>query len=376
MKLEIIDSITKINATNWNQLIADNNPLLSHTFLSALETEGCLGKQYGWLPVFFTLTLNNHLQAACPCYIKTNSYGEFVFDNAWADFYHKHQVNYFPKLVCSIPYTPTSSERILHNDSITLKEATAIFEEAIKTFCLNNQLSGAHILFNPLDESLQLEALNWGTRKSCQYHWHNQNYPSFDDFLATFTCKKRKNVKSERKSMVKQNLTLKQIYGNDLTTAELDKAFYYYQSTFDKKWGTATLTRSFFENIAQSLAQKMMVVFAYHNDNIVACSIFFISDTTLYGRYWGCDKYFDNLHFEACYYQGIEYCIKNNLSFFEPGAQGEHKIPRGFLPVTTYSSHWLQDEQFYKIIKAHVLNENPLMMEHCDKLKRMSPYKK
>ncbi len=391
MKLEIFDSIKSINAAQWDNLVSDNNPLLSYAFLSALEEQQCLGEQYGWFPVFFALYKNNTLQAACPCYIKTNTYGEFVFDNAWADFYHKHQVEYFPKLVCSIPYTPTTSERFLYSEQLTLTDVAKTFNDAIKAFCEQNKLSGAHVLFNTYEEKHALEKQDWITRESCQYHWQNKNYQSFDDFLAEFNCKKRKNVKRERKSIAKQNLTLKQIYGNDLSEAEIEKAYYYYQSTFDKKWGTATLTLDFFKTIAKTLKQRMMVVNAYKNTdtdtnpletvtypvkNIVACSIFFISDTTLYGRYWGCDDYYDNLHFEACYYQGIEYCIKHNLSFYEPGAQGEHKIPRGFLPVTTYSSHWLKDERFFNVIKDHVKNENPLIMEHCDDLKKMSPFKK
>ncbi len=179
MQLHIFDSISNINALEWDSFVLHNKPLLSYAFLSSLETENCLGEQFGWFPVFFTLYENNKLQAACPCYIKTNTYGEFVFDNAWADFYHKHQVDYFPKLVCSIPYTPTTSERFLYNQQLTLDEVSKIFDETIKSFCEQNTLSGSHILFNTFEEKQLLESLGWITRKNCQYHWQNKNYQSF-----------------------------------------------------------------------------------------------------------------------------------------------------------------------------------------------------
>ncbi len=375
MNLTVFDSIEKINPVQWNQLVKDNHPFLQHAFLAELEKQNCLGKEFGWYPVFFCLFEQQALIAACPCYIKTNSYGEFVFDMAWADFYQNNNQQYYPKLVSAIPYSPVNGERFLHNNKLSLAEVSATFSQAIQDFCRQNQLSGAHILFNTFEEQKNLLQHGWIHRQSCQYHWFNRNYQNFDHFLQDFTAKKRKNVRQERKRIQTQGLVLQQKSGDQLTPQEIEQIHYYYKSTFDKKWGYATLTAEFFAAIAQQLAKQMMVVFAYHQQKTVACSIFFASDTTLYGRYWGCDGYFEQLHFEACYYQGIEYCINHKLSFFEPGAQGEHKIPRGFIPTTTWSSHWLSDSRFFDIIKRHVEHENSLMNEHCEELKKRLPFK-
>ncbi len=258
MNLTIFDSIQKIKAVQWNQLVKDNHPFLQYAFLAELEKQNCLGKEFGWYPVFFCLFEQEQLIAACPCYIKTNSYGEFVFDMAWADFYQNNNQEYYPKLVSAIPYSPVNGERFLHNDKVSLAEVSATFSQAIQHFCRGNRLSGAHILFNTFEEQQALLQHGWIHRKSCQYHWFNRNYQSFDHFLQDFTAKKRKNVRQERKRIQSQGLVLQQKSGDQLNQQEIEQIYYYYKSTFDKKWGYATLTADFFAAIAQQLGKQML----------------------------------------------------------------------------------------------------------------------
>ncbi|MCK4707197.1 MAG: GNAT family N-acetyltransferase, partial [Gammaproteobacteria bacterium] len=246
----------------------------------------------------------------------------------------------------------------------------------IKQFCISHNLSGWHCLFereNVIKAQTNDQLL---LRYDCQYHWHNQPYNNFDDFLGSLNSRKRKNIKKERASVAAEDLIIEQKYGDELSPQQWSRVHQLYAAIFQRKYGTATLSESFFQTIGLKLKKHVMVVLAINNDEIIAASLFFISDTTLYGRLWGCDEYYNHLHFECCYYQGIDYCIKNGLQTFDPGAQGEHKISRGFLPTRTCSAHWFSDENFQQMIKQYLTQEEQYINDYCNEQSKKSPYKK
>jgi len=379
LKVEILQSLTEIDEFDWNQLGEADYPFTRHEFLIALEQNHCLF-EFGWQPVYFLIRDKNAVVAAIACYIKSNAYGELVFDDNWAQAYERSGQNYYPKLVSAIPYTPATGPRFLIHrnihDSDQIKLLTSQLIKIIKQFCISHQLSGWHCLFERestlkthTDEQLLL-------RYDCQYHWTNQCFRNFDDFLSSLSSRKRKNIKKERASVSDENLTIIQKYGNDLSADEWDRVHQLYAAIFERKYGTATLTRDFFQTIGRQLKKRVMVVLALNDKQIIAASLFFISDTTLFGRLWGCDEFYNHLHFECCYYQGIEYCIKNDLQRFDPGAQGEHKISRGFLPTRTCSAHWFPDENFHQVIKQYLSQEEQIINDYCAEQHKKSPYKK
>jgi len=366
-QLSICESMNDIPAEQWNALAGDINPFIQHEFLLALETGQCLNG-YGWKPKYFLIhDDNNELVGAMPAYEKDNSYGEFVFDWAWADAYRRAGINYYPKLVISIPYSPCQGPRILANDRDT---KSLLIKFAIE-FSSKNNYSSTHWLFNLEDD---LEVLKQHTelqRFDYQFHWQNHNYTDFDDFLSRLTSKKRKNIKQERRKVADQNIEVKTFNGSELSDDQWSKIYHFYQITFLKKSGSPTLSLKFFK----AIANKLLIIFAYKNNEIVAGAICIIGKETLYGRHWGCLEEYDGLHFEVCYYTGIEYCIQHNLKTFEPGAQGEHKIARGFLPVKTYSAHWVAHPEFHRVLVDHLQRENNALEEYGVDLMKASPYK-
>ena len=372
MELSTCDSLTNISAESWNALTDTDNPFIQHDFLLALEQNECL-HPYGWHPNYLLIKDNEKLIAAAPAYIKTNSYGEFVFDWSWADAYKQAGKQYYPKMVIAIPFTPANTEKYLtHPDYSEQKEQLIqqLTEFSIYV-CQQHKLSSLHNLFIEKNITEKQTSLGLFQRIDCQYHWHNNNYNDFDEFLNVLKPKKRKNIKQERKKVRNSEISIKRVNGNDLTDSEWLRLYDFYRITFMKKSGSPTLTLAFFK----AIKHKLLAIIAFHNDEMVAGAICIIGKTTLYGRHWGCFEDYDSLHFEVCYYQGIEYCIENNLSLFEPGAQGEHKISRGFLPTLTWSSHWLADEQFRHLISAHCQRETEYMLQHFKEMQEKSPYK-
>lgn len=376
---EIKQSLTDIDASDWNQLGEADYPFTRHEFLLALELNHCL-IEFGWQPVYFLLRESQQIVAAIACYIKSNNYGELVFDHNWADAYERSGQNYYPKLVSAIPYTPATGPRFLIHRNITdsthIQNITSQLIRLIKQFCVSNKLSGWHCLFER--ESIIKAQANDQLllRYDCQYHWNNQSYKTFDDFLAKLSSRKRKNIKKERASVATEGLTIEQKYGDELKTQQWSRVHQLYAGIFQRKYGTATLSESFFQTIGIKLKKRVMVVLASNNEKIIAASLFFISDKTLFGRLWGCDEYYNHLHFECCYYQGIDYCIKNGLQTFDPGAQGEHKISRGFLPTRTCSAHWFPDENFQRMIKQYLTQEEQYINDYCKEQNKKTPYKK
>ncbi len=373
MQINIHSEIKQISRDDWNTLVDDNNPFMRHEFLSALENNGCVSDNFGWRPCHISITENDTLLGAMPLYTKMNSYGEFVFDHAWADAYQRSQIPYFPKLVSSIPYTPASGQRLL-----SLKdrrdEIFPLLIQTIQRFATDQNYSSFHCLFPNPDEHQWMEEYGLLTRHDCQFHWHNENYKTFDDFLEQLNKKKRKNIRQERRRVEQQNIKLRVLNGHTATDIDWKNFTQFYEQTFAEKYGTATLNEGFFKEIAQNLPEQTLLVLADNPEGeCIAGSLMFASDTTLYGRHWGCSEQIDKLHFEACYYQGIEFCIQNDLKIFEPGAQGEHKIARGFVPTLTRSSHWLNNSPFQASIENFVKHEQDAIEHYMKSLK--SPYK-
>ncbi len=378
MKIVFSDSISSIRAKHWDNLAGDSNPFIQHNFLLALEQHDCL-KNWGWFPQHCLLYDENILIGACPAYIKDNSYGEFVFDWAWADAYQKNGLNYYPKLVTSIPFTPAQGPRLLTKQKYRDGSGKLIDSETIKktlihaliTHAKQNNLSSAHFLFCENDDINVLAEAGLMQRYDFQFHWKNNNYQSFDDFLSQLNSKRRKNIKRERRKVAEDNIQIKIINGLDLNDKQWELLYTYYRVTFLKKSGTATLTLDFFK----AVAHKLRAIFAYHENRTVAAAICFEGKDKFYGRHWGCSENYDSLHFEVCYYSGIDYCIDKQLQIFEPGAQGEHKIWRGFSPTKTRSAHWVADTNFSHAIQDFLHREANAMDNYGSLLSESSPYK-
>lgn len=375
IEISIIGAINEVTADEWNQLVDDDNPFARFEFLNALEQHHCLGQSYGWLPQHIIIKENNCLIGASPMYLKNNSYGEFVFDWAWADAYHRSGIEYYPKLVTSIPYTPATGQRFLIKDNKRYEEISQLIIDAGLQHAKSIGVSSMHWLFTNKQDTTQLKNKNLMLRLGCQFHWENNNYTDFDHYLSFFNSKNRKKIKRERKQVQQQELGIEIRNGSEMTNELWDIYHSFYASTFDKKSGMATLSLDFFKSIGETMPENVLVLFAKSNNEYVASAFCIRGDKTLYGRHWGCNKDFDSLHFELCYYQGLEYCINNNLTRFEPGAQGEHKVYRGFLPTQTWSAHWISHPEFNTIIRKHVLHEEEGMNYYIRDMQSHSPFK-
>lgn len=380
-------------------MLQDNNPFMRHEFLAALENHGCVGPEFGWIPCHIGVYEDDKLCAAMPLYQKFNSYGEFVFDHAWADAYKQSGIPYFPKLVSAAPYTPATGQRMLSNNPDQPETHYEILMQTVAQFAVDNKISSYHCLFPRADQldwlaKLSLNGSDVLLRHDVQFHWNNQGYNDFEDFLGKLTAKKRKNIRQERKRMQQSGAKLRLLDGHTATAQDWKDFAYFYKTTFEEKWSTPTLNAGFFQEVAEKMPDQVFLVMAdlpadsilqdvsdlevsnddEQQDECIAGSLMFRSDTRLYGRHWGCTHQIDKLHFEACYYQGIEYCIRNNLQVFEPGAQGEHKIARGFIPTETRSAHWLNNSPYQDAIAQYVEHERVAIVEYRDQLK--SPYQK
>ena len=378
MSIEIkkVDSLHQVSADEWNKLAGHQFPFIQHEFLIALENNGAVGKEFGWITNFFLAYKKNKLIGALPVYVKFNSYGEFVFDWAWADAYQQNGLRYYPKLVTSIPYTPATGPRLLiQNDKNFYEIADALINNVL-LFSQQSQVSSFHCLFtNKRDTEYFDNNSSFMMRLGCQFHWSNHNYTSFTHYLEHLTSKKRKQIKRERRIVKEQGITFEILNGLEATDEHWDIYQRFYESTFERKSGMPTLSKDFFKEIARTMPKSIVLVLAKHNNEYVASAFNLKGTDTLYGRHWGCNVEFDNLHFEACYYQGLEYCIDNGLKYFEPGAQGEHKIARGFMPTKTWSAHWVAHPQFSDSIKNFCERETEGMLHYIDELTEHSPFK-
>ncbi|MCO6413298.1 MAG: N-acetyltransferase [Thiogranum sp.] len=376
MQLKIVDDIAQLDATQWNRVAASSNPFLRYEFLSALERHGCVGPRHGWLPRHLAAFDNTGtLVGAVPLYIKDNSYGEFVFDWAWADAYQRAGLQYYPKAVVAVPYTPATGPRILTGNDAAGRQVAGQLVTLAREWAQSENLSSLHWLFTDAADTQLLREQGYLLRLGCQFHWHNQGYRDFDDYLSCFNSRKRKKVRRERRYVDEQGIEMHTVHGDEATTDEVRVMHDFYRSTFEKKWGYPTLTLEFFEDICVSMGRQLVFFIARTNAETVAGAICLRSDDTLYGRHWGCYADYHSLHFEACYYQGIDYCIRQGLKMFEPGAQGEHKVSRGFLPTATWSAHWIAHRGFRDIIARHLVQETAAMHEYMRELSEHSPFR-
>ncbi len=375
MKIHICQRLDEIDKEQWNRLVPARNPFLRHEFLNALEHNNCVGETFGWLPHHITIRDDtDQLIGACPLYFKYNSYGEFVFDWSWAEAYERMGKAYYPKAVSAIPYTPATGPRLLLADSDNRETiARNLIQTALELSHQTSQ-SSLHWLFTDRADTKRLKDAGFMLRLGCQLHWTNPGYRDFDDFIDSFTSKKRKNLNRERRRVQEQGFKFRIVHGHEATEQDLELASFFYTSTFDKKWGTATLNTGFFNEVAETMGDQLVLFFADLDDRTVAGSICFHGEDALYGRHWGCYEDYHSLHFETCYYQGIEYAIRHKLKLFEPGAQGEHKISRGFLPTPTWSAHWIADKQFGIAVNDFLQREQRAMRQHIQILNESSPY--
>ena len=379
LTVSIVQNLGEVSATEWDALGRNAYPFTRHCFLHGLELHGCL-EPFGWHPVYFLLRRGESLLAAVPCYIKSNSYGELVFDHAWVNAYHHAGLEYYPKLVTAIPYTPATGERFLFNyDRVTDEAERQVLRETlvqvIQKFCAEQKLSSWHILFAEKDVLDGLDRHRILLRSDVQFHWQNDGYRDFDDFLARLSSRKRKNLRKERRSVTRQNLDIRMQDGHSLSDADWQRIYDLYAGIYRRKYGTATLSREFFEHVGRNMPDQVLAATARDRGQINAVSLFYRSDTHLYGRVWGCEGYYNHLHFECCYYQGIEYCIEHGLRYFDPGAQGEHKLSRGFLPTLTWSGHWIAHPQFREAIEQFLRQELRHIDDYQSDLLDHSPYK-
>lgn len=384
LSLSIISSISEVTSKDWDACALDAsgpekyNPFLTHGFLSSLEESGCSVKETGWVPSHIIAKDEvNNVVGVVPLYLKSHSYGEYVFDNSWANAYYSNGWRYYPKLQSCVPFTPVSGPRILLRNTTYKDEVFDILVSALKDLTVKLQVSSLHVTFPSEKQWHGMKEKGFLQRVGMQYHWKNRNYKNFDGFLMDLKQSKRKNIRQERKKISTQNLTMKRLRGYEIKAKHWDTFYQFYRNTTDNKWGTPYLTRDFFHNMASKMGDQVLLVIAEEQDEFVAGALNFIGGDTLYGRLWGClpESYYPSLHFEACYYQAIEAAIEFNLDTVEAGAQGEHKIQRGYLPVATYSCHYIVDEDFRKAIGDFVAREAN-QVEHVIKLLRDSgPFK-
>lgn len=376
MQFEFIESIDTLSKACWDTLIQNQDPFCSYHFLAALEHSGSVGEQSGWLPFHLVAYQDDTMVGILPLYKKTHSYGEYVFDFAWAEAYHRHQLDYYPKLISAIPFTPVTGHRCL-----TVDEHDPISMQLKMIEFINEQLpllglSSIHILFPQRHLSEKLENAGLAIRTSVQFHWNNKGYSDFSDFLSSFTARRRKNVKKERQKIAHQGISITRFHGDKLTEKEMDFFYLCYCQTYLKRSGhSGYLTQQFFQEILHTMKENILIVIATKGEKRIAGALYFFDNTHLYGRYWGALEEADGLHFECCYYQGIEFCIENHLHVFNPGTQGEHKILRGFEPTYCYSNHYLVEPSFNDAVIRFIRQETPGIHAYKTSAEKVLPFK-
>ncbi len=376
MQISFIDSLSAITPQAWNQLCADDYPFVRYEFLYALEMSKSVGAGTGWQTQHLVVHEGEELIAAMLLYIKTNSYGEYVFDWSWADAYQRYGFHYYPKLISAIPFTPCTGARLLLKDLSRTQEILTAVIVAIKNHAQVLKASSWHCLFPTQEISKQLVDEKITQRVGAQFHWFNRDYKSWDDFVGAMNSRKRKNINKERRAVVEQGISFVTKTGADISAEDWQLFYVFYCKTYLKRSGhTGYLTREFFQMLREQFAQHSLMVIAYQHNEAIAAALFFMDSKTIYGRYWGCAAEYDFLHFETCYYQGIDYAIKHGLQRFDGGAQGEHKIQRGFEPVMTYSNHWLASAEFQQAIDQFLVSEKPSVELYIQDAKTYLPFK-
>lgn len=376
MQTETLITIDDVSATEWNALAGTGQPFVQHAFLAAMEHAGAVGPGTGWQPSHLVARdEDGRVQGALPLYAKTDSWGEFVFDFAWADAYRRAGLQYYPKLVAAVPYTPVTGPRLLTAGSRDPAAAVAALLDGARELASEQGASSVHLLFPPVADVDRLRAHRLLVRKDCQFHWHNPGYADFDDFLSTFTAAKRKKVKRERRRVQESGVRFRTLSGGEIDPQTWQRIMPLYASSFWQRGREPYLNAEFFSEIARQMPEQLLVILAEYQRDLIAVAICFRSDDTFYGRYWGSAGRYHSLHFETCYYQGIDYCIAHGLKTFEPGTQGEHKISRGFVPTETWSAHWLSHPRFAAAIDDYLERERDHIDEYMAVVQRHVPYR-
>ncbi len=392
----VITRLQDLPASSWDALHDGDNPFVSHAFLRGLETYGCLRDDWGWTPQHLTLWENDTLIAAVPGYLKTNSHGEFVFDHAWARAYAHYGRDYYPKWLCAVPYSPVTGPRLLARDAA----GRSALLDAMRALVRERGWSSAHVNFHHANEIPVFEAAafaasafeasafepaafdesasdgEWLARIDVQYHWRNDaGWQNFDGFLGAMNHKHRKNIRQERAKVAKAGVAFRIVHGNEASEADLIAMHGFYLQTFADYGNSPALTLEFLQHLARTMPRLLVLILADHAGETIAGALCLRGGETLYGRYWGASRTLPGLHFETCYYQGIDYCLREGLRRFEPGAQGEHKIDRGFLPAFVHSRHWIADPGFSRALRRWCDEEAAAVRGFAQELRERSPFR-
>jgi len=374
-RTRIVSSLAEIGEATWDALVArqsDANPFLSYAFLHAMHESGSASEDSGWVPQYLTLWRDDQLVGALPLYLKYHSYGEYVFDWAWADAYRRHGLPYYPKLLSAIPFTPVSGSRFLAQDADVLDTLILLLKTLQST---DGEVSSTHILYPPQEQAQALQKAGFMLRSGVQFHWTNDNYANFDEFLATLEQKKRKNIRAERRKVMEAGVTFRQIAGAEASEADWHFFKRCYDHTYAMHGSSPYLNLDFFLRIGASMPQNILLIQAQRAGRPIASSLVIHDKTTLFGRYWGGIEDIPCMHFETAYYQPLEFCINHKLKYFEGGAQGEHKMARGFLPQKTWSAHSLAHPAFSDAVEQFLKQEASGINEYIDELHERNPFK-
>ena len=396
LHIRVLSSLSEIPAADWDRMASGTvhpvhqadevpsqrpdlsiNPFVCHAFLSALEQSGSATPRTGWAPQHLLVeTADGQWLGAAPAYLKSHSRGEYVFDHGWADAYESAGGSYYPKLQVAVPFTPATGPRLLVPLSPQSERIRQTLAAGLVALTQQRQASSAHVTFLPEADWSFLGSKGFLQRTDQQFHWHNDGYQSFDDFLAALSSRKRKVIKRERRDAEQSGITIHHLTGSDLTEAVWDDFFAFYMDTGSRKWGRPYLTRAFYSMIGETMADKILLVMAKRNGRYIAGAINFIGADTLFGRHWGAIEHHPFLHFEVCYYQAIDYAIAHKLKTVEAGAQGEHKLARGYVPVTTYSSHYIDDPALRRAIAEYLKRERAYVDAAGRELETLTPFRK
>lgn len=380
-QLSIHTSIEDIGEEDWTFCASraddQENPFISYHFLHSLEKTGCVRGETGWMPQHIKLTdTSGNLFGVAPLYLKNHSHGEYVFDWAWADAYERAGGSYYPKLLSAIPFTPVTGARFLIPNTSDRTAHFRAMTSGMMQLCEKYQTSSLHLNFLPEADAKSLEEFGFLMRNDMQFHWKNEGYSTFDDYLDAMMSRKRRSIKKERKKLVEAGITFKRLTGEDITSEAWDDFYRFYVDTYDRKWGAPYLNREFFEEIHALMKDKILLVLAYdESGKSIAGALNLIGKERLFGRNWGCEDRYKFLHFEACYYQAIEFAIEHGLSFVEAGTQGQHKLQRGYMPVKTHSAHWIPDPGFKRAIANYLEHERDEVGRSIEILAQQGPFK-
>lgn len=372
LTVSVLPRITDLTPEEWDGCGDGGNPFVSHRFLAALEASGSVGERSGWYPSHLVARVDGKVAGVAPNYIKTNSQGEYIFDHGWAEAYERAGGRYYPKLQCAVPFTPVTGPRLIARDP----QVQGALLQAMVEIATKSGFSGAHVTFCTAQEAALGEAVGFMPRVTQQYHWLNNDYASYDDFLAQLSSRKRKALRKERERAQGFGGTIHQLRGDDIKPEHWAAFWRFYQDTGSRKWGRPYLTRAFFDLLHQTMRDDCLLVLAEYEGRPVAGALNLIGGDAIYGRYWGCIADFPFLHFELCYHQAIDFAIAHGLKRVEAGAQGDHKLARGYLPAQTHSLHWVADAGFHRAIEDYLERERAAVADDIEVITEFGPFKR